>query len=499
MEGAILPSSMFKPSKSGSSQLLPQYEHEIPLLDSSRQFLYLASPSQSPPIPSIYDLTSSSMAPSNTHYAAPLTILQRREKQLQEDLQSLLDAQSEGLIAGLAGGPPDDVSSNGSLTPTASVISRRATRVVPVRQPVKKKVGLRSARKGIANAMRELAEIKDKEAHIFEGNIGKTEELVAQVEELEKKRKDLETEIEFIHVSEEGRRMPELAREAGKVEAEIKELETRLYEMRAKHRVLTAEISQLENSVQSKLSSYKASLSMMDSQVNRFLAKPPLSPPQGKPDESSLFALPAKRRTLDMAREHWQTERVELTKRKWEVDVEREALENGVIIWNDVVTEVTTFEKGLRAELQRMRPADQADPNHSDHPQGLYSSMTHVLRDMDQIILQMKSKLKFAEAKDWKLLVCCIGAELEAFKEGKEILQEALNVTASQSTQEPRSRSDTGGVSLDGERQDSDEVLSHGLDELHGQPLKGSNGTVRSEDENDDPDPELLISHQDSN
>ncbi len=491
-------SSIFRSSKSGSSPLLPNYEHELPLMNSFRHSSYQPSPSGSPPAPSIYDLTSPSMAPSHPGYSAPLTALQRKEKQLQRDLQSLLDAQSEGLIAGLGGGPQDDVSSNGSLTPTASVASGQGSRVVPVRQPVRKRVGLRSARQGISRAMRELAEIKSEEAQVFDSDMSERDNVLAQVEGWEQKRKGLESEISGIQSNEEGRRMPELAREAGRMEAEIKELETRLYEMRAKHRVVTAEISQIENSVQSKLSSYKASLSIVDSQVRRFLAKPPLSTTLRRPDESSLFALPAKRRTLDMAREHWQTERVELAKKKEEVVVERNALEDGVIVWNDVVSEVTTFEKRLRLDMQRMGPISQAIPSDSDDHGIPSSGMDKVLRDMDQVILRIESKLKLAEAKDWKLLVCCIGAELGAFKEGKEILQKALDVAASQSTHEMPSQSDDEGVRLDRDRRGSDELLNHGLEELHRPALETSNGTERSEDEDEDPDPELLISHQDS-
>jgi len=45
--------------------------------------------------------------------------------------------------------------------------------------------------------------------------------------------------------------------------------------------------------------------------------------------------------------------------------------------------------------------------------------MEHTIRFVDD-------KLSFATSKKWKLLVCCIGAELEALRQGKEVLEDTL-------------------------------------------------------------------------
>jgi hypothetical protein len=53
------------------------------------------------------------------------------------------------------------------------------------------------------------------------------------------------------------------------------------------------------------------------------------------------------------------------------------------------------------------------------------NSIKGLISRMDRTMFYIESKLKLAESKNWKLLVCCIGAELEAFKQGREILENA--------------------------------------------------------------------------
>ncbi|OAX84602.1 hypothetical protein ACJ72_01029 [Emergomyces africanus] len=70
------------------------------------------------------------------HYDSFLHI-ERQSRQLQRDLQTLLDAQSAGLAAGLSGSAGDGSTTNGSLTPTPTQLgsSPRNTLTIPVRQP----------------------------------------------------------------------------------------------------------------------------------------------------------------------------------------------------------------------------------------------------------------------------------------------------------------------------------------------------------------------------
>ncbi|KAK5019116.1 hypothetical protein LTR39_000580 [Cryomyces antarcticus] len=434
-------------------------EHELPYWNESGR--KTTSPLPPPPITASIEIPDTMLA------------MERREKHLQHDLQFLLDAQAEGLMAGLGGEVPDDLASNGSSTPTAQSI--RSSRVVPVRQPVQKKIGLRGARRGIWRAIRELAEIKAEEAAMLQEDMDRNHMVLSQIEGWEKKREGLDKQIEDIRDNEDGSRAQSLKHEADSLQNEINEMELRLSEMRTRHRLITAELSVIENSVQSKLSSYTASLSLLDSQVQNFLARPPVQLSKSPTTSSSFLSLPPKRRTLYMAKDHWTAENAALQKRREKTEIELEALQEGAVVWKDAVHEVTDFEKRLQ-ESMRTAPSPE-----------------ELLSQMGQTVTQLESKLKLAETRNWKLLVCCIGAELEAFRQGREILESTLS-----------SGHDAGGTQEQGESSpDSPEDSRSGGSDIHeldaafdnGHPSLGGR-TYDTED--DEPDPELLISHQDT-
>ena len=137
--------------------------------------------------------------------------LERREKQLQADLQALLDAQSEGLIAGLSGGAEDNASSDGFVASTPSTMSVREERgPVPFIKSEKRKLGLRAARRGILIAIRELADVKRDEGLAIGESMARDEDVLRQIDNWLKKRAGLEMEIRHIDGAEEGRRLVRL-------------------------------------------------------------------------------------------------------------------------------------------------------------------------------------------------------------------------------------------------------------------------------------------------
>ena len=131
---------------------------------------------------------------------------------------------------------------------------------------------------------------------------------------------------------------------------------------------------------------------------------------------------------------------------------------------------------------------------------------------MTSTILQLESKFKLAEARDWKLLVCCIGAELEAFREGKTILEDALLQAATLTLADP-ARGAEGRAVAGGDdgfvTQDGGDPLGvmgdhgrahgrgHGLTELLDEDEPPSRARAeRSESEDEGPDPMLLFSRE---
>lgn len=480
---------------SGTQQqpLLPRHQQQAPLVGDAYHLEPMNSHLVTPK--PVFDVSASFMA-SSTTLRSPLLAMERKEKQLQRDLQALLDAQSEGLLAGLSGAAMDDMSSNGTRTPSTSALGERGARVVPVRQPVKKKIGLHGARRRILSTIQELSFLKSEESRSLQAEVRGRDEILQQVEGFGKKKDGLEQEIAGIGGQDESRRLLELKDEAKRVEVDIQEMETKLYQMQAMHRRLTAQISELDNSVQAKLSSYTASLSIVDAQVRRFLARPPLPETGISPAQSSFLSLPPKRRTLGMARDHWLSERELLEKKRGEVEVEKGALDDGAVVWKDVVTEITGFERRIQDEVRRLgtqEKTSERDNNTHGSPDG---GMRKLLEQMDLVIAHIETRLKLAETRNWKLLVCCIGAELEALKEGRLLLQGTLDSVAGKDGENPViDNPDNDDPEIDGVPRKRGLSDDFGLQE---QPQQSSALVEGLDEEDDEPDPELLISHQDT-
>ena len=464
-----------------------------------------------PPIAaSTVALPSRSAAPPLSEPDA-LLALHRREEQLQADLQHLLDAQSDGLIAGLGTGPesvPDDLLSNGSSTPTPTTSFRTGSlgssaTVAEARRPKPKKIGLSGARRGLWKTIRKLASVKLEEISLINGEVEENREVLGTIDAWEQKREGLQNSIANIaHASEEGARANSLRHEAHGLDVEIQELEARLAEMKSRHRMMLQEISRLENSLQARLSSYRESLGIVENEIRGFLDRPPVdrgkvvsgdTRKKGKAAVDDFMALRPRRRTLEMARSHWEDCGRSLERQREAVEFEKEALEEGAVVWKDVVDEVMQFEGNLRRYMSSMSPV-----GHENGKEEKEEDLKEFLKSMDQTIIQVESKFKLAEARDWKLLVCCIGAELDAFRQGKEILEGALvdegpPVVPKSESSPPQT--DFHGLNGGLLGQDPAAMTSSKESVLHRGRVKEQ--TYDTED--DEPDPELLISRKDTN
>lgn len=418
-----------------------------------------------------------------------------RQRELEADLQFLLDAQAEGLLAGLGSGVPDDQTSTGSTTPTArsvrSSVARSATK------PLRRKPGLRSARKGIYNSILALAALKEDESRALELDVVAKQDDIQQIDGWANKKQGLQQVTQGIEASEDSVRSQRLRQEADILQQDINGIELQLSDMKSRHRQLLRQAEAVENSVQAKLASYIASLNMLESDVKHFLSRPrerQESRPNSAEGKMSVWQLPPKRRTLDMAKDQAQCEREEIVKQRETVELEREALEEGAVVWKDVVAEVTEFEKRLRSDMSSL-PMSSSNAAWEDEPPPQHDSsqqMKEVLTQMDVVIRSLETKLEHAQSKNWKLLIASISAELDAFEQGKTILEGALVVSGK------------GEIAPNDERQDDIGVLNndygheiHELDDAFETTRERgtSNGTSDTED---DPDPELLVSHQDT-
>ncbi|PGH14680.1 hypothetical protein AJ79_02846 [Helicocarpus griseus UAMH5409] len=439
-------------------------------------------------------------ASAHHHYDSFLHI-ERQSRQLQRDLQTLLDAQSAGLAAGLSGSSAsgDDTTSNGSLTPTPTSTqfgsSPRNAITIPVRQPPKKKIGLRGARRGILKTMHNLLSLKEEERQLIDSELKIRREAVKEVDMFVSKQAGLEKAMSEIQTRQGSLRAEDLMREARRLEMDIREAETKLLQMKARHRRILEELSQTQNSVDAQLSSYQNSLALLQTDVRKYLQSPPLQPlvpPSATPPP--FYALNPKRRTLEMAKEQWIMEQSELRSKRRRVDLEIEALNEGGGVWQKVVSDISNFERMLQ---QGMRKQSQLLDSHTSSSS--ISRGQTLLSELEDTTTQLETSLQLAEQRNWNLLICSIGAELEAFREARRLLLETLPTLQDSDSKgisiskgkEP-GLSPREDISMPSEKMKSSIVSSPPTTEQATAP-RSPEQSHRSEDD-DEPDPAWLLS-----
>ncbi|KAK0725199.1 hypothetical protein B0H67DRAFT_123978 [Lasiosphaeris hirsuta] len=412
--------------------------------------------------------------------------LQRRERALQKDLQLLLDAQSTGLAANLdpsaATAPSSsrsDASDAGSSTPTGTLYTAASTaggtnrrlghiafeeplratptgEIIPVRQPRKKPMGLRAARAGLARSIALLADLKAEEDATLAAALSTRKKALAQLRKLAARRDGIAEELRALEGEEEEpltRELRELREEHGVVAREIAELEERLVGLRNRRRWLDGRIEDVRNRREAGLSGYKGALKEVEGRVEAILARPPVKPldvdaiagpPRTQvyegddreqteqvvdqsPGGAEFLRMRPERRTIEMAKEWWESEVAILERRKGEVDKERFALEEGVEVWRAAIKIISDFEAGLRREMKSSGATDgSTEGKGKGNVLTPGQAMSAQLSKMGAVMSELDELLRIAEEKGWNLLICAIGAELAAFREAEAMLREAL-------------------------------------------------------------------------
>lgn len=416
------------------------------------------------------------------------TPLEDRQSDLEADLQFLLDAQSEGLMRGLEGGMVDDQASTGSTTPTAQSVRSASARCTT---KTRKKPGLRSSRKGIYNAILALSIIKDEELQGIDEDIRGKDKTLEQIDEWEKKKAGLQEATKNVESNEDTVRVQRLQQQADTLQEEINRVELQLSDLKARHRKLVRQATAVENSVQAKMASYTSSLRILEEDVQKFLAVTPPDEairPSSREGETSVWELPARRRTLQMARESWTESKASLAQQRSDVAYEIQALNEGAIVWKDVVTKVTEFERRLRTEMAKLpsvtHPEAMPGPSHEDPSQQLRA----VVNEMKSLTDTLEMHFEQAQERNWNLLIAAIGAELEAIRKGREMLEGVLHSTEG----EPDELIDQ--TAEEQESPDAGNEVRKMDQSFEAARRRMSNGT----ESEDDPDPELLFSKHDT-
>ncbi|KAK5130781.1 hypothetical protein LTR08_001671 [Meristemomyces frigidus] len=483
------------------------------LADSNRELPRWRSPSPMaasmipPPIVQSTYVSSPQAAPKSAILEKP-SPLSERQSELEADLQFLLDAQAEGLVRGLGGGPSDDQVSTGSTTPTAqSVRSSSARRKT---KPVRRKPGLRTTRRGIYNSIVALSAVKQDELQSVDAQVQDNEDTLAQIDTWEQKRAGLQEATQHAHDNEDTVRSQRLRQQANVLQEEINHVELQLSDMKSRHRKLSRQVAVAENSLQARLASYTSSLSMLEVDVQQFLSTKSTgseSLATRLEGTSSMWQLSPKRRTLDMAREQYIEDRDAVLQQRQCIEHEKTALDAGAAVWKDVVVQVTDFEKRLRSEMANLN----THPSHSswegqhtsshsaweDSPSQPEQDSSVRLKDLldhlENVLEKLEAHFKEAEARDWKLLIAAIGAEIDALRQGKQILESVLGTASDNGHNEELVDTDSSRHGSPRAEEGGNEIDA--LDKSF-ETARPATRRVDSDSETDDPDPDLLFSRQ---
>ncbi|KAL7944895.1 hypothetical protein V8C42DRAFT_65198 [Trichoderma barbatum] len=384
--------------------------------------------------------------------------LRRQEKALEQQVQLLLDQQAAALAAGT--GNENDASSTGSSTPTGTFYSTkssksrmtnslyvppRATRdgnVVPIRQPANDKPpGLKSTRDALRKLIASMTRLKrDENTHIDDA-MAQREDALNYLDRLGTRKTDIQAELHDLEENGDeplARELRDLGTQHDALSEEIRQLEERLAGMRNQCLTLEERMDDIRNKREAGLSGYYGALRDVTNEVKAFVQHPPIQPldpelldhggeVEGDPAASGgveFLRLIPERRTLEMAKSWWAAEMSVLERCKERIDADRLALEEGGQVWDKVTQLVSTFEADLRQAMQHGTPSPSSSSlKGKEKVPSQEEVISAQLSQMKQVIDELGNHMQLAEEKRWNLLICAIGAELEAFKEAHDVLE----------------------------------------------------------------------------
>ncbi|KAF6823663.1 autophagy-related protein 28 [Colletotrichum plurivorum] len=394
--------------------------------------------------------------------------LQQRERALQKEVQHFLDMQASGLGAGREQSETssatglDTWSDSGSSTPTGTFYSTatsksrmmasldppvRATAkgdIIPIRQPKSSGPrGLRSARSGLRQSLAALMDLKTEENAYIESALSQRRQAIAHLDKLDARRTSISTELHSLADDEEeplAKELRDLGEQHETLGEDIRLLEERLVGMRNRQRWLERKMEDVRNRREAGLSGYRGALKEVEGEVASLLRRPPIEPldpevievvsrnaPEAAGNSNDVlggaefFRMIPARRTLSMAKDWWEGEVEHLQKLKAQVDKDCEALDQGAELWQETINLVTAFEADLR---KSMDSGASGKGKHTLRTQ--QEAVEPLLPRMGKVILELENNMRTAERNSWNLLICAIGAELEAFREAEVLLRSSL-------------------------------------------------------------------------
>jgi len=278
--------------------------------------------------------------------------------------------------------------------------------------------------------MTELATLRNDESSLIHEELHNIEANSANIRAWQTQRERLEQEIDNLQQTSESIQVRRLEEDNAALDNQIEALEIQLAELQSRRRAGRLELEAGRNRVNATLSSYRASLNLVDRDVTTFLAGfGKTQDMRGSQTTTARWMSQTggqeSRMTLDDAAEQSSTQADLLKEANTAAKAEQAALTAGIDVWTEVLDGIRTFEKTLALHLRRRGEERQASLHGSASPG---TNDAEVLELMDSTMAELETRLLYVEEQGWNLLVCAIGAEVQAFGLGREILAEMLGV-----------------------------------------------------------------------
>ncbi|KAI1809421.1 hypothetical protein GGS20DRAFT_572044 [Poronia punctata] len=368
-------------------------------------------------------------------------ILERRERQIEQELQNLLDAQDYALEKHLA-----DTSSGDDVAPPLESPEPNTSHghIVPVRQPKKRYLSKQEARFGILRCMNQLLDLKAEENTYIVAALAQRKEALSRLLDLSTKRNSVVAEMKAIESdNDQPQRMEirNMEHRYGEVCDDILRLEEKLRDLKRTKTELEGRIAEAKSARDSELSGYRGALNECDRSIKNIMDYPEIAVLEleafmardaelqsllGQHVSGFEFlSLRPERRTLPMAQDWWEGEMQFLELRKASVDEERAALYEGTQLWQDVLGRLEGHDRRLKLALNIISRAS------SRQQKSDLDEMTETLTRQYAMCKKMAKELEdlhdFTTGKGWKLLVTALSAEVDYFHRLKRQLGDTLH------------------------------------------------------------------------
>ncbi|KAI1327093.1 hypothetical protein F5Y16DRAFT_202779 [Xylariaceae sp. FL0255] len=371
--------------------------------------------------------------------------LERRERNMQKEIQSLLDAQDHALERHLAADDDhdDSISSQRSLTPE---VAGSKGHIVPVRQPKKRRLSKREARAGILRCLTQLSNLKNEEEAYIATALAERKSALSRLRNLSSKRDNIVTEMKAIDSDRDRSFKGEidaLEQQHRAVCEDIENLEMKLRGLKHKKARLESKIAEAKSTRDSELSGYAGALKDCDKRIADIMNFPGIAVLEVESllaqdadmkaligDHLSGFeflSLKPERRTLPMAKDWWEGELHILELRKIAVERDREALDEGAQLWQDILGRLEAHDQHLNVAMEAMgiylKYSKKASEDERRQTEDILKKQYEMCKS---IITDLEDLRKYTESQGWNPLVVSLTAELNYAMRLKSNLGETL-------------------------------------------------------------------------